>query len=118
MSVREELLRRRNRECAERRRYLADLELLSERLHADASQLLTESAEAGGIGGPAAVEPLIESRTKIMRSIAELDREIAAARVSLATAEQELRRHEIAGLRSRNAQRRHPRHTRRMMPRP
>jgi hypothetical protein len=98
MSVREELLRRRRRECAARRRYLADLELLGQRLRADASQILTETAEEGASSGPAAVQPLIDRRARLIRSIVELDQEIATARASLAAAEQELRRHEFAKL--------------------
>jgi hypothetical protein len=96
MNVREEHLLRCRRECDERRRYLARLQLLGKRLREDAGQLLGEMARAGAAGGVAAAEPLIERHSRLSRSIAEIEQQTAAAHHALALAELELRRHELA----------------------
>ncbi len=100
MSVLENLVVMHRRQCDERRRHLADLEDLAQRLRADAMRLLgaiglgaiaPSEAGAGGFGPPA-----FERYRKLERSIAELDRQISAARDALATAEQHLKQHERA----------------------
>ena len=90
MSVLETLMRRRRRECDERRRYVAELERLGERLRADAEEVCREVAH----GGTAAL--LAERHAKLERSVAAIDAQIIAARAALAAIEQELRRHELA----------------------
>lgn len=100
MSMLETQLRRCRRECTDRRRYLAQLSLLGERLRLDARQLLAEvpDGEDGGGGGEgaAASPPLIERHRKLAGSVAEIESQIAAAGRALAVAEQELRAHELA----------------------
>jgi len=90
MSVLETLMRRRRRECDERRRYVAELERLGERLRADAEQVCREVAQAG------TAAPLAERHAKLERSVAAIDDQITAARAALAAIEQELARHELA----------------------
>jgi len=99
MSVREALLLRRRREFDERRRYLAKLELLGERLQTDAEQLCAAIAQAGAAGGAVAAEPLIHREFKLSRSLDEIGQQIAAARAAVAAAELQLRRHELAAMR-------------------
>ncbi|HLY46687.1 MAG TPA: hypothetical protein VKQ73_13990 [Stellaceae bacterium] len=104
MSMLETQLRRCRRECTDRRRYLAQLSLLGERLRLDARQLLAEvpdgegGGEGGGAGGEGAATspPLIERHRKLAGSVAEIESQIAAAGRALAVAEQELRAHELA----------------------
>lgn len=92
MKVLENRLRWRHRECAERRSYLAELELLGKQLRADQRRLLDEMAQLGGPDDP----PIIERHRKLERSLAEIDGQIAAARDALAVAEQEVRQQERA----------------------
>ena len=90
MSVLETLMRRCRRECEERRRYVAELERLGERLRADAEGVRREAAEAG------TAAPLVARSAKLERSVAEIDGQITAARDALAAVEQVLHRHELA----------------------
>ncbi len=103
MSVIENLVRVGRRQCDERRRYLAELEHLAERLRADARRLYSavESAAAAAppdirVADAASARPLLARYRKLTRSVAEIDGQIAAARASLAAAEDELRRQEAA----------------------
>ena len=96
MRVREGELHRCRRDCEERRRYLAELSLLGERLRGDARQLLGEMAPAGEADGAAVPEPLRGRHDKLQRSIAEIAVQIAAAADALALAEEELGRRELA----------------------
>ena len=95
MSVVENLLRAHRRDCEDRRRYAAELELLAERLRADAGRVYGEIAAAGGRGS-AGAEPLAERCRKLERSVAELDGQLAAARDALIAAEQQLQLYERA----------------------
>jgi hypothetical protein len=79
MSVLESLLFMQRRDCEERRRYLAGLELLAERLRVDAGRLRPDDDDR---------------RRKLAGSIGEIEAQIAAAGAALATAEETLRRHE------------------------
>ncbi len=96
MSVLESLLRLRRRQCAERRRYLAELELLAQRLRADSRRLRAEIARAVAAGNPVFSRALIERHGKLERSVAAIDGHIATAGDALAAAERELKRHELA----------------------
>ena len=95
MSVLENLLRWHRRDCEDRRRYAAELELLAERLRADAGRVRGEMEAAGG-EGPPGPEPLAERCHKLERSVAELDGQVAAARAALAAAEEQLKLYERA----------------------
>src|SRR5436190_12186629 len=86
MSVVVNLLRLHRRECEDRRRYAAELELLAERLRADAGRIRGEMEEAGG-QGPTGAELLAERHRKLERSVVELDGRVAAARAALAATE-------------------------------
>ena len=112
MSVLENLLRRRRRQCEEQRRYLAELELLAERLRADARRLRAEIEREAVLGNPVSARPrpsslarqlprelpgeLIERRGTLERSVFEVEGRIAEAGAALGAAEQELKRHELA----------------------
>lgn len=84
-------------QLAERQRYLGELESLGERLATDLDRLRAEIENAGGDGAirpnqrldPLFVRPLIDRRDKLMRSIGEIDTQIAEAREALASARQE-----------------------------
>jgi hypothetical protein len=99
MSVRENLLRLHRWRLQERQEYLAGLESLMERLRADAARLREEIAESEAVTGYAAnrggplryLVPLIERRTKIERSMAEIEAQIAEARELVETAQQEVK---------------------------
>src|SRR5262249_15491446 len=90
----------------ERQRYLADLELLAERLRADAIRLRHEvEAEAKAAGIPLDAldsergflfcRPLLERQRKLERSAAEVEGQIVEARVAVQPAELEVRMHEV-----------------------
>jgi len=108
MSVAENRLSLRRRQCEERRRYLAGLEALAQRLRADEQRLRAElqragidgSAPQGGAGQPVAAGnfsgSLVERHGKLARSVAAIDAQIAEVGAALGVAEQELKRHELA----------------------
>ncbi len=99
MSVRENLLRLHRWRLQERQDYLAGLESLMERLRADAARLQDEVAESERANGRAAnggdpppyLAPLIERRSKIERSMAEIEAQIGEAREMVETAQQEVK---------------------------
>lgn len=95
MSVLENVLRLHRRECEDRRRYAVELELLAERLRADARRVKSEM-EAAGSRDPAVPEPLTERCHKLERSVAELDGQVAVARAALAEVEEQLKLYERA----------------------
>ena len=110
MSAVENRLSLGRRQCEERRRYLAGLESLAQRLGADERRLRAEIQRAG-IDGPApegdAGRPvaargfaglLVERHGKLARSVAEIDAQIAEVGAALDVAEQELKRHELASV--------------------
>ncbi|HEY1794687.1 MAG TPA: hypothetical protein VGG57_01075 [Stellaceae bacterium] len=99
MSVRENLVRLHRWRLQERRDYLAGLESLMERLHADAGRLQEEIAETEAARGPAVagsdapeyLVPLIDRRAKIERSVTEIEAQIGEARELVEAAEQEVK---------------------------
>ena len=95
MSVQDQLLIAHRRECEDRRRYVADLENLAERLGADAERLRAEIRLAEANGAATTARQLIERQAKLARSLDEIGEQLAGARVALATAEQQLRSHEL-----------------------
>ena len=99
MSVLDNRLRQHRWELDERRRFLAGLETLAARLRRDAQRLHREiEQETGaadteqkpGIVYPIFVAPLLERRKKLEGSIVEIETQIAEARETVATAEQEV----------------------------
>lgn len=108
MSILENRVSLGRRRCEERRRYLAGLESLAQRLRSDERRLQAEIQRAG-IDGPVpqggAGQPvvagnlaglLVERHGKLARSVAEIDAQIAEVGAALGVAEQELKRHELA----------------------
>src|ERR1700694_870302 len=103
MTVLDDLLRQHRWQLDERRRYVDELESLAERLRADAQRLRAEIEEETGAGRnlldtgavyPVFVQPLIERRKKLERSIAEIDSQIVDARDAAGAAEQEVKLYE------------------------
>ena len=86
-------------QLAERQRYLTELEALGERLRADVERLREEIDEAGGADklpsnqrlDPLFIRPLVDRHEKLVRSVAEIDAQIAEARVAVASAQQEVK---------------------------
>ncbi len=109
MSVREDVLRLQRWRLEERQSYLANLQSLAARLRADAARLAAEIADSNRrLGEPddaGAVSPLfhgalVQRHDKIVRSIVELDAQIAEARAAVAAAAREVE-HAAATLKSR-----------------
>jgi hypothetical protein len=96
MSLIDNRVNLRRRRCEELRQYLAELELLAERLRADAGRLRAAIEGAFAAGDMAAVAPLRERHSKVERSVAAVEGQIGAAGVALAAAEGELRGYEFA----------------------
>jgi flagellar FliJ protein len=105
MSVLDNRLRQHRWELDERRRFLAGLEALAARLRRDTQRLHWEIEEETGAGRseqkpgvvyPIFVQPLLDRRKKLERSIGEIEAQIAEAREAVATAEQEVSLHEAA----------------------
>jgi hypothetical protein len=95
MSVLDNVLRLHRRECEDRRRYATDLELLAERLRADAGRLRREmvvSASNVSLNNG----PLAERFLKLELSVAEIEGQLAAAHAALAAAQQQLKLYERA----------------------
>jgi phage shock protein A len=99
MSVIENLFQLRRWRCKERRIYLAELDLLAQRLQTDASRLQAAIERAVVADDPALARPLIDRLGKLEGSIATVKHQIATANDALAAAEQELQRHELASAR-------------------
>ncbi|HZT87293.1 MAG TPA: flagellar FliJ family protein [Stellaceae bacterium] len=104
MSALKTLIRTHRWQLDERRRYLVDLETLAARLRADAVRLHEEAeaeARAAGLSPEAAtaypgfVRSLIERRRQLDRSVAEVDAQIAEARLAVSAAFEELKRYEL-----------------------
>jgi hypothetical protein len=106
MTVLDNLLRLHRWQLEERQRYLADLELLAERLRADAQRLhkeAEEEARAAGVSldapdgerGFLLIRPLLERRRKLERSVAEIEGQVADARAAVEAAVQEVKMHEV-----------------------
>ncbi len=103
MSAIDHLMRLHRWQLDERRRHLAELEELAERLRAEQYRLDAESErEQAASASPDAgftevgyVGQLVERRRKLVQSRAELAERIVRARDALAEADQELKRYEI-----------------------
>lgn len=89
MSLVENLLREQRRQCEERRRYLAELEELAQRLRSDALRL--RAAIDDGTGDRLAAGQVVLRHAKVERSIAAIEIQIGTAAAALALAEAELR---------------------------
>ena len=100
MSVAENRLSLGRRQCDERRRYLAGLQSLAQRLRADEQRLQVDIQRAGQpvVAGNVSGS-LVERHSKIAWSVAEIDAQIAEVAAALGVAEQELKRHELASTR-------------------
>jgi len=96
MNALENRLTLHRRNCDERRRYLAELESLAQRLRADGGRLRSEIELAVTVGDPASTQPLLGRHGQLARSLAAIEGQIAAAAAALATADRELRRREFA----------------------
>jgi predicted nucleic acid-binding Zn-ribbon protein len=94
MSLVENLLRAQRRQCDERRRHLAELEQLAERLRADALRLRTAIDDGSG-DRPTARQTVLRHAT-VERSITAIEIQIGSATATLARAEAELRQSERA----------------------
>ena len=94
MSLVGNLLRAQHRQCDERRRYLAELEELGQRLRADALRL--RAAIDAGAGVRPTADAFVRRHAKVERSIAVIEAQIGAAAAALAVAEAELRQSEHA----------------------
>lgn len=105
MSALDSLIRLNRWQLDERRRQLADLDALAEKLRQEQARLAAEqqaeqsaaarSAEAGVVYG-AYAQRLIERRRRLEESQAAVESQIALAREALAEAYREVKRYEIA----------------------
>jgi flagellar protein FliJ len=99
MNARSNFHRTQQWQLAERQRYLAELETLAERLRADVERLSVEIEEAGGVDAmpsnprldPHFIRPLVDRHEKLLRSVAEVDAQIAEAGAAVASAQQEMK---------------------------
>lgn len=97
MNSRDAVHRAQQWQFAERQRYLTELEALGERLRTDVERLSEEIDQAGGAAprnmrlDPLFIRPLVDRRDKLLRSIAEVETQVAEARVAVAAAQQEMR---------------------------
>jgi flagellar FliJ protein len=99
MNGRHRFFRLQHWQLAERQRYLTELESLGTRLRADVERLNDEIDQAGGAAAvptnsridPLFLRPLLDRRDKMLRSIGEIDVQIAEARAAVATAQQEVK---------------------------
>jgi len=105
MSAVDSLIRLHRWQLDERRRELADLEALAERLRQDGARLVEEknAEQAIAAGSPEAATAyagyarrFIARRQKLEQSLASVEARIVVAREALAEAYQEVKRYEIA----------------------
>jgi septal ring factor EnvC (AmiA/AmiB activator) len=89
----------RRRQCAERRVYLVELNLLAQRLRTDAQRLYAEIERAFAAGDSVLSQSLNERLRKLEGSIATVKNQIVNANEALAAVEQELQRHQLASTR-------------------
>jgi hypothetical protein len=94
MSLVENLLRAQRRQCEERRRHLAELEQLAERLRADALRL--RAAIDDGAANRLTLGQVVLRHATVERSITAIEIQIGSAAATLALAEAELRQSERA----------------------
>jgi flagellar FliJ protein len=105
VSTLESLIRLHRWQLDERRRHLADLDALANRLRGELARLVTEqqaeqgvasaSLEAGTAYG-AYARRLVERRRKLAESIVSVEQQIVQAREALSEAFREVKRYEIA----------------------
>jgi flagellar protein FliJ len=98
MNSRDQVMRTQQWQLAERQRYLTELESLADRLRRDVDRLCEEIDQSGGdvLPGsgkidPLFVRPLVDRRDKLLRSITEVDAQIADARAAVVSAQQEIK---------------------------
>jgi hypothetical protein len=104
MSILENRLRLNRHQFEECRRYLAEFESLAQRLRADERRLQDEIERAVAVGQPVCTQPLLDRHSRLARSLAAIEGQIAAAGDALAAAARELKRHELtAAQRANNA---------------
>ncbi len=97
MSSRDSLHRTQQWQLAERQRYLTELESLGDKLRVDVDRLREEIDQTGGVKAvptnprlaPLFVRPLVERSEKLLRSVAEIDAQIAEARSAVMVAQHE-----------------------------
>jgi phage shock protein A len=89
-------LRLRRRQCEERRHFIAELERLAARLRADARRLQAEIERAVALGNRVSAQLLFERHSKVERSLAAIDSQIGSAGAALAATELELQQYERA----------------------
>jgi len=95
-----------HRQCDERRRYIAGLEALAERLRTDEQRVRAEIhgafadwlAPEAADGKPVCAQALIKRHGKLARVLAAVEGRIAAVSKALAAKARELKRHELAAL--------------------
>jgi len=98
MNLLEHRLSQRRRNCRERRRYLAELEALAGRLRADEKRLQAEIERAVALapGSGEIADGLVARHRKLLGSVVEIDQRLVEAAAVFATAERDLKRHELA----------------------
>lgn len=110
----ENLVRLNRWQLDEKRRKLADLERLAERLRADLERLdagleaerrAAERSEEGGRAYPAFAAAELERRRRLEASIAEIEREVEITREEVKIAFQELKKYDLALQNRRNRDR-------------
>ena len=95
MSILDNRLRLNRHQYEECRRYLAEFESLAQRLRADERRLQDEIERAVAAGKPGCAQPLLDRYSRLARSLAAIEGQIAAAGDALAAAARELKRHEL-----------------------
>ena len=95
MSILDNRLRLNRHQYEECRRYLAEFESLAQRLRADERRLQDEIERAVAVGKPGCTQPLLDRHSRLARSLAAIEGQIAAAGDALAAAARELKRHEL-----------------------
>ena len=105
MTTLDSLIRLHRWQLDERRRHLADLDVLIHRLRGEQARLASEQLDEQGVASAsleagtaygAYARRLIERRRKLTDSIVSVEQQIAQAREALAEAFQEVKRYEIA----------------------
>ena len=95
MSILDNRLRLNRHQYEECRRALAEFEALAQRLRADERRLQDEIERAVAVGQPGCTQPLLDRHSRLVRSLAAIEGQTAAAGDALAAAARELKRHEL-----------------------
>jgi flagellar protein FliJ len=105
MSALDSLIRLHRWQLDERRRQLADLDMLAEKLHREEARLAAEQEAEQGVASrsqeaatayPDYARNLIDRRQRIEQSLVSVAEQIVAAREALSDAYREVKRYEIA----------------------